>query len=314
MRKLISYIFPIFNESDNIGKLYETQDNLLSQYVDAYSFEIIFVNDGSRDDSLAKLLEIQKQDSRVVVINLARNFGHQIAVTAGLDNAKGDAVIIMDSDLQDPPAVSLELVKKWEEGYDVVYAQRRTRQDSFLKKTTASLFYKLLQKFAEIDIPRDTGDFRLIDRRVVAALNQFREHNRFLRGLVCYVGFKQAAVKFDRDKRYAGESGYPLRKMLKLAGDGIFGFSTTPLRFINRTGYFISGLSLLGIIYALVVKITEPSTTVPGWTFVVIAILFIGGVQLLMLGVIGNYIGRIYTETQNRPLYILESITSSHKS
>lgn len=307
MRKLITYIFPIYNEAGNIDLLYSTVRSLLEEH-DSYDFELIFINDGSRDASLEKLHHIQRHDSRVVVINFARNFGHQLAVTAGLDNAKGDAVIIMDSDMQDPPQVSFELIKRWEEGYDVVYAQRRTRKDNFFKRFTAGLFYRILQKLADIDIPRNTGDFRLVDRRVVEVLRQFREHNRFLRGMVSYVGFKQVAVQFDRDERHAGETGYPLKKMIKFALDGILGFSWAPLKMIANMGYFFSVLSFLGIIYALIVKAFDPSVVVPGWTFIVIAVLLIGGIQLIMLGVLGSYIGRIYTEAQNRPLYIVESI------
>jgi glycosyltransferase involved in cell wall biosynthesis len=256
---------------------------------------------------------LQKIHDNVTVINFARNFGHQLAVTAGLDNAKGDAVIIMDSDLQDPPSVSLKLIEKWEEGYEVVYAQRRTRKDSLFKKTTASLFYWTLQKLADIDIPRNTGDFRLIDRKVVNVLGDFREHNRFLRGLVSYVGFNQAAVLFDRDERHAGETSYPLSKMLQFASDGILSFSAFPLKLISRVGYVISALSFFGILYALILKIFDYGAVVPGWTFIVIAILLVGGMQLIMLGVLGSYIGRIYTESQNRPLYIVESIKTSDK-
>jgi dolichol-phosphate mannosyltransferase len=212
--------------------------------------------------------------------------------------------------MQDPPKVSFELIENWEQGYDVVYAQRKTRKDTFFKKTTASLFYVTLSKLADIDIPRNTGDFRLIDRRVVDALSQFREHNRFLRGLVSYVGFKQTAVQFDRDERHSGETGYPLKKMLKFAGDGIFSFSTAPLKLISRVGYGVSMLSFLGILYALVRKFVDTNSVVPGWTFIVIAILLVGGLQLVMLGVLGSYIGRIYTEAQNRPLYLIESIHS----
>lgn len=279
----------------------------------AYAYELIFINDGSRDDSLEKLVALQKKDNRIAVINFSRNFGHQLAVTAGLDYASGDAIIIMDSDMQDPPKVSFELIKKWEEGFDVVYAQRRTRKDGFFKKLTASLFYRVLQKLADIDIPRNTGDFRLMDRKVVNELNKFRERSRFLRGLVSYVGFKQTAVLFDRDKRHAGKTGYPLKKMLKFATDGILSFSSTPLKFISQFGLFISSLSFLGIIYALLSKFLHPATTVPGWTFIVIAILFMGGIQLMMLGVLGSYIGRIYSESQNRPLYIIDSVFSSKK-
>lgn len=311
-RQLISYIFPIYNETGNIQLLYKTMSDLLEKNP-KYDYEIIFVNDGSADDSLSQLNELQAKDARIVVINFARNFGHQIAVTAGLDNAKGDAIIIMDSDMQDPPKVSFDLIKRWEEGYNVAYAQRRTRKDTFFKKTTASAFYWTLSKLADIDIPRNTGDFRLIDRKVVNALNEFREHNRFLRGMVSYVGFKQIAVPFDRDERHAGESGYPLSKMIKFAADGILSFSAFPLQLISRVGYLISALSFVGIAYAILLKVIDPAKVVPGWTFVVSAVLLVGGMQLVMLGVLGSYIGRIYTESQNRPLYIIESIRSSNK-
>jgi dolichol-phosphate mannosyltransferase len=308
---LVTYIYPIHNDAGNIGLLYDTLADVIDGRKDTYDFEILFVNDGSQDDSLSKLVDLQKKDKRITVINFARNFGHQLAVTAGLDHAKGDAVIIMDSDLQDPPAVSLELLAEWEHGYDVVYAQRRTRKDGVFKRITASGFYWLLQKLAEIDIPRNTGDFRLLDRKVVEALNNFREHDRFLRGMVSYIGFKQQAVLFDRDERHTGETSYPLSKMLRFAADGILGFSTFPLKLITRVGYTISALSFLGILYALIVKVADPNTVVPGWTFIVIAILLVGGVQLIMLGVLGSYIGRIYTEAQGRPLYIVESIRRS---
>jgi glycosyltransferase involved in cell wall biosynthesis len=314
MKKLISYVFPIYNETDNIDFLYETICHLLLTRKKVYNFEIIFVNDGSKDDSLRKLLAIQKKDKCVSVINFARNFGHQIAVTAGLDYAHGDAVIIMDSDLQDPPEVSLQLINKWEEGYDVVYAQRRTRKDTYFKKQTAAWFYWLLNRVADIDIPPNTGDFRLISRRVVDALAEFREHNRFLRGLISYVGFRQIAVPFDRDERRAGTSSYPIKNMLKLAGDGIFGFSWSPILMISRLGYAISTLSFLGIMYVIALKLFDPSQAVPGWTFTAAAVLFIGGIQLVMLGVLGNYVGRIYAEAQNRPLYIVESTRGPRKS
>lgn len=313
VKKLISYIFPIYNESGNIDLLHTVLDKILAQKQAVYDFEIIFINDGSRDDSLEKLYALQKKDSRIAVLNFSRNFGHQLAVTAGMDYAHGDAIIIMDSDMQDPPAVSLELIEKWEQGYKVVYAQRRSRKDTAFKKLTASMYYRTLQKLADIDIPRNTGDFRLVDRQVVDVIKQFKEHNRFLRGMVSYVGFKQTAVLFDRDERHSGETGYPLKKMLKFAADGIFSFSVFPLKLISRIGYFISGLSFLGVVYALAVKIIDPKTVVSGWTFTVIAILFVGGVQLIMLGVLGSYLGRVYTEAQGRPLYIVESIKTSKR-
>lgn len=314
MKQLVSYVFPIYNESGNIPLLYQTMKELLAKNT-KYDYELIFINDGSKDNSLSLLLEVQKKDDRVVLLDFARNYGHQIAVTAGLDHAQGDAVIIMDSDMQDPPRVSFELIKKWEEGYNVVYAQRRTRKDTFFKKLTADLFYRLLHRIAEINIPRNTGDFRLIDRCVVDELKKFNEHNRFLRGMVSFVGFKQAAVLFDRDERHSGETGYPLKKMLKFAADGVLSFSTAPLRLISSLGYFVAGLSLLGIIYALALRIFFPDLTVEGWTFIVIAILFIGGIQLIMLGILGGYIGRIYTEALNRPLYaIARTYSSKNKS
>lgn len=262
-------------------------------------------------------MELQANDSSVMVIDLARNFGHQMAVTAGLDYASGDAVIIMDSDLQDPPSVSLELITQWEAGFDVVYAKRRQRRDSVFKRSTAHLFYRLLSKLSDVKIPEDTGDFRLIDRKVVDELNKYRERNRFLRGLVSFVGFRQTAVLFDRDPRHAGKTGYPLGKMLKLAADGITGFSTVPLRLIMYLGFVVSGVSFLGIIYALGIKLLVPQVAVPGWAFTSIAIFFIGGIQLLTTGVIGLYVGRIYTEVQQRPLYSVNKLygapDGSHK-
>lgn len=313
MKKKISYVFPIYNETDNIDVLYETMNRVVDSLSKKYDIEYVFVNDGSKDDSLQKLYKLAGKDDRITVINFSRNFGHQIAVTAGLDNATGDAVIIMDSDMQDPPKVSLDLINKWEEGYDVVYAQRRSRKDTFFKKLTADLFYRALQKLADINIPRNTGDFRLIDRKVVNELTKFKEHNRFLRGMVSFVGFKQIAVQFDRDERHAGATGYPFKKMLKFAADGIFSFSSAPLKAISRIGFFIAFLSIVGIIYALSVKIFFPQYAVEGWTFIVISIFFIGGIQLIMLGVIGSYIGRIYTEVQDRPLYGVESIRRGKK-
>ena len=307
MSKLISYIFPIYNESGNIPLLYQTMDALVKTNK-KYKFEFIFVNDGSKDDSLNLLKKLVEKDNRVTVINFARNFGHQLAVAAGIDQASGDALIIMDSDMQDPPAVSLELLAKWEEGYDVVYAQRRSRKDTFFKRLTASVYYRVLHRLADIDIPQNTGDFRLIDKRVADTLRRMPEHNRFLRGMVSWIGFKQIAVPFDRDERHAGTTGYPLKKMLKFAADGIFSFSTTPLKLISKTGYAIAGVAFLGIVYALFMRIFYPEITIEGWTFIVISVLFMGGIQLIMLGVLGGYIGRIYTESQNRPLYTIDQI------
>lgn len=310
MKKLITYVLPIFNESKTISKLYEVLDQELNKISNTYDFEIIFINDGSKDNSLEKLIELQQKDSRIKVINFSRNFGHQMAITAGLDFAKGDAVIIMDSDLQDPPEVSLELIREWKEGYQIVYAQRRSRQDTNFKKFTAHAFYLILDKLSDIQIPKNTGDFRLMDRKAVDAIREFREKNRFMRGLTSFIGFSQTAVLFDRSERYAGSTGYPLKKMIKFALDGITGFSTVPLKLITQFGFFVSILSFAGIIYALFMRFFKPAITVSGFTLTIISILFIGGVQMIMLGILGTYIGRIYNEVLKRPLYIVESVFS----
>lgn len=302
----ISFVLPIFNESGNIPRLYERLNSVSSML--NYGIEIIFVNDGSTDNSLDLLLEIQSRDDRVLVIDFARNFGHQLAVTAGLDASTGDAVIVMDSDMQDPPEVAIELIGRWEEGFEVVYAQRRTRKDSAFKRLTAAAFYKVLRRVAEIDIPPNTGDFRLMDRRVVDEVNKYREHDRFLRGMVSHVGYRQVAVQFDRDERFSGTSAYPLRKMMKLAADGILGFSTFPLTLISRIGYTAAALSVIGVVYAVYMKLFVPEAVVEGWTFIVSSVLFMGGLQLIMLGILGGYIGRIYKEVQDRPLYGVRKI------
>lgn len=311
-RRTISYVFPVYNEEGNLRVLLERVAGVTERLASTYDFEFVFINDGSTDGSAAVLTELAR-DPRVVVLHLARNYGHQIAVTAGLDAAAGDAVIVMDSDLQDPPQVSLELIERWEQGADVVYAQRRSRQDSTFKRSTASGYYWLLSKLASIDIPRDTGDFRLLSRTVVDELKKYREHNRFMRGLVSYVGFRQESVQFDRDARHSGVTGYPLAKMLRLAVDGILSFSVTPLRLISRAGVAISVLSLLGFLYVSGVKIFSPESSVPGWAFLGTGIFFLGGIQLLMLGVLGAYIGRIYSEVQHRPLYALREVHRSSR-
>jgi glycosyltransferase involved in cell wall biosynthesis len=244
-----------------------------------YEIELIFINDGSRDDSLTALLQIKTHDERVIVIDLARNYEHQVAVTAGVDRSTGDAVIIMDSDIQDPPAVSLELIEQREAGWDIVYAQRRSRKDSVFTRATAFLFYRALQRVSEVDIPANTGDFRLLDRRVVDELKKYTEHDRFLRGMVSYIGFDQTAVQFDRHERYAGTTGYPLGKMLSFAADGIMGFSTYPLKLISRIGFVAAALSVVGIVYVLAVKLFIPQVVVAGWTFIVLSVLLMGGLQ-----------------------------------
>jgi glycosyltransferase involved in cell wall biosynthesis len=304
-RHVIAYVLPVHDEADGLPAFHDALVTATNKRPDL-DFEFVYVDDGSQDGSLDLLLELRTRDERVTVISLARNFGHQIAVTAGLDAAAGrDAAIVMDTDLQDPPGVSLELIELWESGVDVAYAQRRTRQDSPFKKGTAYLFYWLLTRLASVEIPRNVGDFRLMDRKVVAEVIRYREHDRFLRGIVAHVGFRQEAVPFDRDPRYAGSSSYPLRTMLKLAADGILGFSTFPLRLISRVGMLISLLSVLGALFVIYVRVFMPAQTVPGWAFIAVGMFLLGGLQLLMMGVIGSYLGRVYVETQDRPLYSL---------
>ncbi len=312
MKQNISYVLPIYNEEDNVELFYKELCSALKLSKN-YVYELIFINDGSKDSSLEKLEKIAKKDKRVALLNFSRNFGHQAAITAGLDYADGDAVIIMDTDLQDPPAVSLKLIEKWREGYDVVYAQRKSRQDGWFKKLSANLYYRILSSSADIVIPRNTGDFRLMDHRVVVELRKFREYNRYMRGLVSYLGFKQVALPFDRHARHSGESGWPLKKMFKFAADGMLGFSTTPIKFMNNMGVVIALLSFSAFIIVGIVKLLDPSKLVPGWAFIVMSIFFIGGVQLIMMGVLGSYIGRTYSEVQRRPLYIIESLTNKKR-
>lgn len=312
MTKTISFVFPVYNDADSLDELLAQVKATVGQLKE-YIFEFIFINDGSRDHSLEVMRSLAAKDKRVVVLSLSRNFGHQAAVTAGLDYARGDAVIIMDADLQDPPQVCLELVRQWENGYHVVYAQRRTRQDTILKRVTAKLYYRLLTHLSSVMIPRDTGDFRLVDRKVVDVVKDMREYHRFLRGMFSYVGFKQIAVPFDRQARRYGSSQYTFKKMIRLAKDGVFGFSDAPLKLVMRLGFLVSVLSTLGILYAFVLRVFFPEITVPGWTMIVVSIFFMGGVQLVMLGVIGEYIGRIYNEVRNRPTYIVAEEISSDK-
>lgn len=314
MGKQISFIFPVYNNSASLNILYTQVKDVVSDLSKKYKYEFIFVNDGSIDNSIDVLRKLAKNDPSVKVLNLSRNFGHQAAVSAGLDYVTGDATIIMDADLQDPPAVCALLVEKWEEGYEVVYAQRRTRKDPLFKRLTADAYYRTLSSLSTVDIPRNTGDFRLVDRKVVHVVRQMKEQNRFLRGMFSFTGFRQIAVPFDRHVRLGGKSEYTFKKMMKLAKDGVFGFSDVPLQFVTRLGFLVSLLSLFGIIYAVSLKLFWPHITVPGWTLIVVAIFFTAGVQLLMLGVLGEYIGRIYSEVRNRPNYIVrEEINWSKK-
>jgi dolichol-phosphate mannosyltransferase len=270
------------------------------------NFEIIYVNDGSRDNSFLELVKLSKEDERVKYINFSRNFGHQIAVTAGLDLSKGDAVVIIDGDLQDPPEVIPEMYAKHKEGFEVVYGQRLKRKgESFFKKITAKYFYRILKKITSVNIPIDTGDFRLIDRKIVNDLKNMPEQNKFLRGQIAWLGYRQTSVFFERDERKFGDTGYPFYKMLRFALDGITGFSDVPLQFVTKTGIFISFISFLIILYAIFSHFVLEKT-ITGWTSLIISSMFIGGVQLISIGIIGEYISRINKNVQNRPLYIID--------
>jgi dolichol-phosphate mannosyltransferase len=296
-------IAPIFNELESIPELYSRVRDVMDQTGEPW--ELILVDDGSTDGSTEVIRKLADNDPRVRPVIFARNFGHQIAVTAGIDYSRGDAVVIIDADLQDPPEVILNLIEKWREGYEVVYAVREEREgESWFKKTTASLFYRLIFKITDVDIPLDTGDFRLIDKKVVAVMKQMREKHRFLRGMSAWVGFKQIGVKYKRKPRYAGETKYPLNKMIKLALNAITSFSYFPLQVATYIGFIAAGLSVLAIPIVVVLRLTT-GTALLGQATTLIIVLFLGGVQLISLGIIGEYIGRIYDEAKGRPLYIV---------
>lgn len=301
----ISIIIPIYNEESNIYKLYERL--LLVIKTLQIEYEFVFINDGSKDNSLFILKELSETNSAVKYISFSRNFGHQVAVTAGLDKVSGDATVIIDADLQDPPELIIQMYAKLKEGYQVVYAKRRSRSgESFLKKLTAKFFYRLLAKITSVNIPVDTGDFRILDQKVVKILRQMPEQHKFLRGQISWVGFKQAFVEYDRDERNAGQTGYTYKKMLRFAIDGLTSFSNLPLKFATVMGFFVSTLSFVLICYALFQKIFLQETTIKGWTSLMISVLFIGGIQLLCIGIIGEYISRLGENIRNRPLYIID--------
>lgn len=300
---LISIVVPIWNEEEVIPELYNRVVSVMA--TTGAEWELICINDGSSDRSLEMLLALRDRDARVKVIDFSRNFGHQIAITAGTDFADGDAVIVMDADLQDPPEVILEMIERWREGYEVVYAVRTARAgETRFKLWTASLFYRLLRQIAEIDIPLDAGDFRLMDRRVVLAMRRLREKHRFMRGLTSWVGFKQIAVEYERAERFAGETKYPLRKMVRLANHAITSFSYLPLRMATYVGFGLAFMSLLGIIATVVLRLSGVHA-LEGQATTLVSVLLLGGIQLIFLGIIGEYLGRIYDEVKGRPLYLV---------
>jgi dolichol-phosphate mannosyltransferase len=299
-------VIPVFNEQDTLSALYERLCGLLAN-LDGDA-EVILVDDGSRDNSLDRMLELHARDPRFRVIKLARNFGHQMAITAGIDLAEGQAVVVMDADLQDPPEVVLEMAARWREGYEIVYGVREDRTtDSWFKRTTARAFYRILGRLADIDIPMDTGDFRLIDRRAVEAFKGMREGSRFVRGMFGWMGFRKIGVPYARAERYAGETKYPVRKMAKLAMDALVGFSRVPLRLAMSVGFVCSMLAIAGGASAVFLKVFGIYSA-PGWTSVIVVVSLLGGLQLGVMGVIGEYLARTYEEALHRPLYIVSDL------
>ncbi len=302
---LISVVIPCFNEEEVISETVRRLRKLCDDLTD-FRTELIFVDDGSRDRTRALLRQAAADDPRIRLVAFARNFGHQIAVTAGLDTAQGDAIVLIDADLQDPPELIPEMLKKWQEGYDVVYGTRTERPgESAFKLATARAFYRILNRLSDVPIPLDTGDFRLVSKVVANQLRAMPERDRFVRGMVSWVGFKQIPLPYARAERFAGSTKYPLKKMLRFATDGILSFSTKPLQISIGLGMFCAILAIIGILYSLYLRMFT-SHWVEGWTALMITILFLGGVQLISIGILGEYVGRIYNESKQRPLYIVE--------
>ncbi len=299
-----SIIAPVYNEEGNLHELYKQMCATMDSTGE--DWELVLINDGSRDRSMEIMNELHQTDARVKIIDFAKNFGHQLAVTAGLDYAQGDAVIIIDADLQDPPSVILQMIEKWKEGFEVVYAVRSERKgETWFKEFTAKLFYRIIYRITDIDIPLDTGDFRLIDRHAVDTLTQMREHHRFIRGMTSWIGFRQTGVEYVREERFAGETHYPFKKMLKFAMDAITGFSYMPLQLATYLGFGIAGLSMLAMLAVIYARLFLASQAFFGQATTLVMVLFLGGVQLITLGIIGEYLGRIYDEVKHRPLYVV---------
>jgi polyisoprenyl-phosphate glycosyltransferase len=299
----LSVVIPIYNEEENIPSLVSRLRTVLERL--GVSYEMIFINDGSRDNSVHLIRMLAAQDARVKYIDFSRNFGHQVAVTAGIDAARGASLVIIDADLQDPPELIIDLHHKLREGYNVVYAKRKSRQgENFFKRFTAKLFYRTLSRITNIDIPLDTGDFRIIDRKVIDVLKKMPEQQKFLRGQIAWIGFRQTFVEYDRHERNAGTTGYTLKKMLRLALDGVTSFSNFPLKFATAAGFLVSGFSFILMLYALYSRFISKNYE-PGWTSLMLVILFIGGIQLIGIGIIGEYLSRVSANVRGRPLYII---------
>lgn len=303
--KTITILIPAYNEQAVLPALYERISNLANEEK-KYSFEFLFVNDGSRDNTLAMLKEYAQEDPRVSYLNLSRNFGKEIAMIAGLDHVKGDATVIIDADLQDPPELIPQMITFWEQGYDDIYAKRRSREgESWFKKWTSKTFYQILQKVSHVPIQKDTGDFRLLDRRAVEALQRLRESQRYTKGMFSWIGFKKKEILYDRDPRAAGETKWNYRKLTNFAIDGITSFTTAPLRISTYFGFTISFIAFVYILF-LIFRTLFFGSDLAGYPSTMAVVLFLGGVQLLSLGIIGEYIGRIFNEVKQRPLYFIE--------
>ena len=304
MNPVLSVIAPIYNEEDCLHELHKRMTEVMKTFGE--SWELVLINDGSKDRSNEIIHSLALQDpEHVRPVIFARNFGHQLAVTAGMDYSRGDAVVIIDADLQDPPELILDMVKKWREGFDVVYAVRSEREgESWFKLATAKLFYRIVYKITDVDIPLDTGDYRLLDRKVVDAMNSMRERHRFLRGMSSWVGFKQTGVEYKRAARFAGETKYPLKKMLKFAVDAITSFSYFPLQVATYLGFILAILSFIAIIVVIILRLSE-SQALLGQATTLTAVLFLGSIQLITIGILGEYIGRLYDQVKGRPLYVV---------
>ena len=304
--KLLSVIVPVYRSQDILPETHRRLSEMLSSLAPELDHEIIFVNDGSPDDALGVLRSIAALDPKVIVISLSRNFGHQVAITAGLDASRGDAAAIIDDDLQDPPEAIVAMVEKWREGFQVVHGVRSERNgETWFKRASAAAFYRAMQSLSDTPLPVDSGDFRLVDRIVIDALSRMREESRYVRGMVAWTGFRQCQISYVREARFAGKGNYTLRRLLKLAIDGALSFSVRPLQVMSHIGLATTGIALVWGIWLIVERVMGVTASVPGWTSTVVAVLFMGGLQLLSLGVLGAYLGRIFYETKRRPLYFV---------
>lgn len=312
-KKLITILVPAYNEELSIPILYDRLLPIINN-ISNYNFEILFVNDGSKDNTVHVLKNLRNKDNRICYLNLSRNFGKEIAMIAGLDYAKGDAVIILDADLQDPPELIPEMIIYWEQGYDDVYAKRKSRKgETWLKKFTSKMFYKILQHVTDIEIQKDTGDFRLLDRRCVEALKQFRESQRYTKGLFSWIGYNKKEILYDRDPRIAGKTKWSYMNLFKLSIDGITSFTTAPLRLSTLTGVLISIISFIYML-AIIIKTLISGVEVPGYASTIVVILFVGGIQLIFLGIIGEYLGRAFYETKHRPIYFIDTYNENKET